>query len=120
MRGAVVFLMFISTIVAPTTGYAAPRYDGVWSVSVITEKGDCAASYRYPMLVANGVVGNAGSADIAVRGSVAPSGAVRVVVSQGNSSASGYGRLFATAGRGLWRGGACSGSWTAERRNSSW
>jgi len=105
-------------VIAATSGYAASRYDGVWSVSVVTDKGDCAASYRYPMLVNNGIVGNAGSADILVRGNVAPSGAVRVVVTQGNSSAAGYGRLLGTVGRGSWRGGSCSGSWTAERRNS--
>jgi hypothetical protein len=120
MRSIFALLACALAVVATTASYAASRYDGIWSVSLITDKGDCTASYRYPMLVANGVVGNAGSADIVVRGSVAPSGAVRVVVRQGNTSAAGYGRLFAAVGRGSWRGASCSGSWTAERRNSQW
>ena len=33
-----------------------PRYDGLWSVSIVTTKGDCIASYRYPMRIANGIL----------------------------------------------------------------
>ena len=49
---------------ATTAGFAMPRYDGLWSVSIVTTKGDCIASYRYPMRIANGILANGG--DIAI------------------------------------------------------
>ena len=115
---SIIPLLIASSIgVATSPSYAASRDDGLWSVSVVTDRGDCAPSHRYPMLVTNGVGGNVGSADIVAHGSVAPSGAVSVVVSLSNSSAIGYGRLSGPTGRGSWRGAFCSGSWTAERHN---
>jgi len=39
-------------------------------------------------------------------------------VSAGGKSATGIGRLAGNEGGGMWTGGACSGSWTAERRSS--
>jgi len=104
--------------VAATASFAVPRYDGVWSVSIVTHKGDCVASYRYPMRIANGVVGNAGNLMITVSGKVAPSGAVTVRVSHGDTSAKGSGHLSGNTGRGSWNGASCAGSWTAERRSS--
>ena len=53
-----------------------PRYDGLWSVSIVTKKGDCIASYRYPMRIANGVLANGGDIAIDVSGRVAADGAV--------------------------------------------
>ena len=58
--------------------FAVPRYDGVWSVSIFTTKGDCIASYRYPMRIANGVLANGGDIAINVAGRVAPNGLVTV------------------------------------------
>ena len=51
----------------------------LWSVSIVTKKGDCIASYRYPMLIANGVLANGGAIAIDVRGRVAADGAITVV-----------------------------------------
>ena len=84
----------------------------------LTKKGDCVASYRYPMRIANGFLANGGAIALTVSGKVAPSGAVIVKVSNGTTSAVGSGRLAANAGGGSWRGASCSGSWTAERRSS--
>jgi len=112
--GAVALL---AATVTATTSMALPRYDGVWSVSIVTVKGDCLASYRYPIRIANGVLANGGALDINVRGRVAASGAITVSVSHGTTSAAGSGHLSGNAGRGSWRGGSCSGSWTAERRS---
>ena len=80
-------------------------------------KGDCVASYRYPMLIDHGVLANGGAIALNVSGRVASSGAVRVFVSSGDKSATGYGRLAGNTGGGSWRGASCSGSWTAERRS---
>jgi len=97
---------------------AAPRYDGMWSVSIVTEKGDCDRGYRYPIRIANGTLVNGGSDPFTISGTVAPSGAITVTVSHGGKSASGSGRLAGDTGEGRWTGGSCSGSWTAERRSS--
>jgi len=99
-----------------TPSVAMPRFDGVWSVSLVTTRGDCIASYRYPIQISNGIVANGGALAIDVRGKVAADGAVTVLVSHGDQRAAGFGRLSATIGSGSWRGAGCSGSWTAERR----
>jgi hypothetical protein len=109
-------LIVASVGFAATPGFAVPRYDGTWSVSIVTRKGDCIASYRYPMLIANGVLANAGALAINVSGRVAASGAVKVTVSSGDKSATGYGKLAGNTGGGSWTGAGCSGFWTAERR----
>ncbi len=111
-------LLAAAALAAATGSFAMPRYDGLWSVSIVTEKGSCDRGYRYPVRIANGVLINAGDSAITVSGRVAPSGAVTVVVSNGSSTASGSGRLSGDSGAGTWRGGTCSGSWTAERRNA--
>jgi hypothetical protein len=111
-------LIAASAALAANTSFAVPRYDGVWSVSIFTTKGDCIASYRYPMRIANGVLANGGDLAINVSGRVAPSGAVRVTLSHGDTRAAAAGRLSGGFGGGSWSGASCSGSWTAQRRSS--
>jgi len=118
IRWTAMAVIAASAALAATPSFAVPRYDGLWSVSIVTKKGDCVASYRYPMRIANGLLGNGGNLVLTVSGKVAPSGAVIVKVSSGTTSAIGSGRLAANAGSGSWRGASCSGSWTAERRSS--
>ncbi len=102
---------------AVSPSFAGQRYDGLWSVSIVTTRGDCIASYRYPMRIANGILVNAGDIVIDVSGKVASSGAIKVTVSHGDTSATGSGRLSGASGQGFWSGASCSGSWTAERRS---
>ena len=98
--------------------FAGPAYDGVWSVLVHTEKGDCDPGYRYPIRISNGHLANAGDAAFTITGAVAPNGAITVTVAAAGKSASGSGRLAGSEGGGSWTGGSCSGSWTAERRGA--
>jgi hypothetical protein len=105
-----------SAIIASTASFAVPRYDGLWSVSIITEKGDCDRGYRYPVRISNGTLANAGDTVFTITGKVGGAGAIIVTVSGGGRSASGSGRLAGNMGTGSWTGGACSGSWTAEKR----
>jgi hypothetical protein len=98
--------------------FAVPAYDGVWSVLIHTEKGDCDPGYRYPVRIFNGHLANAGDAAFTITGTVAPTGAITVTVSAAGKSANGSGRLAGTEGSGSWTGGSCSGSWTAERRGA--
>jgi hypothetical protein len=98
---------------------AMPRYhDGLWSVSIVTERGDCDRGYRYPIRITNGMLTNPGDQVFTITGKVAPTGAIVVTVSAGNKSATGTGRLAGDIGAGSWTGGSCSGSWTAERRGA--
>jgi hypothetical protein len=101
----------------PFTARAANSYDGNWSVTIMTQTGNCPSSLRYAVRVAKGrVYGDDQSYD--VNGSVASNGATRVTVSEKGQSASGTGRLSGNAGAGRWRTstGQCSGQWTAARR----
>ena len=88
---------------ATTAGFAMPRYDGLWSVSIVTTKGDCIASYRYPMRIANGILANGGDILVDVTGRVGGDGLVTVILSHGDTRASGFGRLAANTGAGTWR-----------------
>jgi hypothetical protein len=101
----------------PSAAPAASSYDGAWSVTIITQAGNCPSSLRYGVRVARGrVYGDDQSYQ--VNGTVAANGATRVTVSEKGQSASGIGRLSGNAGVGRWRTstGECSGQWTAERR----
>jgi hypothetical protein len=117
-RLAAGILVAASINLATTASFAMPRYDGLWSVSIVTKKGDCIASYRYPMRIDKGVLGNGGDIALNISGRVADNGTVKVAVSHGDSRAIGLGHLSGTSGSGSWSGASCSGSWTAERRNS--
>ena len=120
VSGALFALVAASATVATTSSYAVPAYDGLWSVSIVTEKGDCDRGYRYPIRIQNGSLANAGSVTaITINGKVQPTGAITVIVSSGSKSATGSGRLSGDLGEGHWTGGVCSGSWTAERRTSN-
>jgi hypothetical protein len=105
-----------SAMTASTASLAVPRYDGLWSVSIVTEKGDCDPGYRYPIRISNGMLANAGDSVFTISGKVGGTGAITVTVSGGGRSAIGSGRLAGNMGVGSWTGGACSGSWSAERR----
>ena len=105
-----------AAVAAPARASTVASYNGDWSVVITTQKGECDRAYRYPLKIHNGVVAYGGGADFTVSGKVAKNGAVTVKVSRGSQSAAGSGRLAENAGNGEWSGGACSGTWTAERR----
>jgi hypothetical protein len=118
-RGALFALVAASATVATTSSYAVmPGYDGLWSVSIVTEKGACDRGYRYPIRISKGVLANAGDVAVNIAGKVMPTGAVTVMVSAAGKNANGTGRLSGNLGEGSWSGGDCSGTWTAERRPS--
>jgi len=96
---------------------AAPSYDGLWSVVIVTETGTCDRAYRYRIRISNGTLINAGDEAFVISGKVSANGSVSVRVSHGEKHASGSGRLSGNAGAGSWTGGDCAGTWEAERRN---
>ena len=114
---ALTALSFAGALSAVAPAAATPNYDGLWSVVIVTQKGTCDRAYRYPVRISNGAVQNDGPSLINVSGKVGGNGAVTVLVSAGDKSASGTGKLSGKAGGGKWSGGECAGIWEAERRD---
>src|SRR5580698_1518970 len=104
-RSALFALAAAAATLVSTTGFAAPRYDGLWSVSVVTEKGDCDRGYRYPIRISNGQLVNAGDTAFTISGKVGQTGAITVMVAAAGKSANGSGQLAGNAGGGHWTGG---------------
>jgi hypothetical protein len=122
-RGIATALVAVSATLALSattlaTPAGEPPFDGMWSVLIMTQKGNCDPGYRYPIRISHGILQNAGSAGFTISGKVAPTGAITVTLSAGDKTATGVGRLAANEGGGQWQGGTCSGNWTAERRGS--
>ena len=116
VTAAAIAAALVATI--PFAARAANSYDGMWTVTIMTQSGTCPSSLRYGVRVDRGRV-LADGQSYQVNGTVAPNGATRVTVSEQGQSASGTGRLSGNAGAGRWRTstGQCAGQWTAERRN---
>lgn len=118
--GGVVTAAAIAAALVAAIPFAAQaaNYDGIWTVTIYTQVGNCPSTLRYGVRVVRGrVVGDDQSYQ--VNGTVAPNGATRVIVSEKGQSASGVGRLSGNAGAGRWRtsAGECAGQWTAQRRS---
>jgi hypothetical protein len=128
---AVLMALAVADLAATATvasAQAAPKrvmharshaFDGLWSVSILTQAGPCSASYRYPARIIGGQVMQTGNDfSYQISGAVVASGAILVTVSQGGQSATGYGRLRGASGGGRWTaaGNQCYGTWTALRR----
>jgi hypothetical protein len=101
---------------------AAPgvaQFDGNWSVSIVTDSGECDRGYRYALRIAGGKI-YYDNPSFDISGQVNPGGQVRVVVRAGSQVAVGTGRLSRDYGTGTWSGQSstsrCSGHWEAERR----
>jgi hypothetical protein len=120
LRSGLAMLVAAAAVVSAASSVSARTvFDGRWSVLIITEKGHCDRGYRYSIDIRNGIIHYDGDV-VDVTGRVTSNGAVRVVVSRGNLSANGRGRIGRTFGQGVWRGAgqgeSCSGRWEAERR----
>jgi hypothetical protein len=95
------------------------RFDGNWSVEVVTEQGACDRAYRYAVIVQNGRTRYGGPENFNVNGQVSPNGSVSASISRGQDRANVSGRLSGATGRGTWStsgGRVCSGYWNAEKR----
>src|SRR6516165_3400862 len=104
---------------ASPSAVASTRFDGAWSVLIVTDQGTCDRAYRYALRIADGKV-YYDDPSFNVSGSVNARGQVHVGVDAGGQSANGYGRLSGNFGEGSWSGRSstsqCSGHWEAERR----
>ncbi len=102
-------LLLVGFMIAP----AAASFDGTWNVSIITKSGTCEAAPPLSIQISNGKV--VADPALGISGHVAESGGIFVSIKNGIQKAVGAGRLAATSGSGTWRGGPCSGTWTAQR-----
>jgi hypothetical protein len=100
-----------------TSGLAAPLppYDGMWSVSIVTDQGFCNNGYKYSIHIKDSALSNGGDAPGIISGTVTGRGSLSVAIVHGYNSATGSGRLSARNGNGTWKAASCSGYWTAER-----
>ena len=100
-------------------GAVPERFDGTWSVEIITEAGPCDRAYRYPVKIEGGRARFVGSAFV-IRGSVARNGTLKGSISAGATTADVVGRLGTNGfGNGTWTAAGsldCRGRWNAERR----
>jgi hypothetical protein len=101
----------------------ATRFDGNWSVLVVTETGNCDRAYRYPVGVVGGIVRytpQPGAPTVDLSGRVDANGRVNVRIRRGADTLTAMGRIEDGRGSGTWRTPTrgCSGYWQAERRGS--
>ncbi len=120
LAGVLLAFVLSGSLAAPVKAQAA--FDGLWSVLIITEQGNCDRGYRYAIRIKGGRVTHADPANSSFRinGRVRNNGATQVSVARGDQSANGTGRIGRENGAGRWKSskGECSGTWQAERRGS--
>jgi hypothetical protein len=96
---------------------AGSRFDGMWNLTFVTQRGACDPIYNFTVDVLNGSITHPNI--LTFKGRVAQSGAVRAAVRVGQRYASGSGRLSGVSGQGVWSGysdvSRCAGTWTARR-----
>jgi hypothetical protein len=104
---------------APAAQAQTNRFDGTWSVEVVTEQGACDRAYRYSVIVENGRARYGGPEAFDISGSVQANGTVSATIARGQDRANVRGRLSGRTGTGTWStsgGRVCSGNWNAEKR----
>jgi hypothetical protein len=124
IRNKVATILLTATVTAAvltqaTYVRAATKFDGNWSLVVVTRNGPCDAAYRFSGQILNGAVVYSGIGSVAVAGRVRPSGAASLRVASGQSFAVASGHMTTMHGGGTWYGrtseGRCSGTWSAAR-----
>lgn len=124
IRHTAATILVIATIAAAaltqaTYVRAATKYDGAWSIVIVTRTGPCNQAYRFNGQIQNGIIYYSGGGPITFNGRVRSNGAARVRVSGGSNYAVANGRLTSGRGSGTWRGqssdGYCTGTWSATR-----
>ncbi|BCM85528.1 hypothetical protein NS228_02320 [Methylobacterium indicum] len=97
---------------------SANRFDGAWSVVATAETGTCTGPYRYPIVIRDGVVDDAGGNGVDASGRAGADGRITGTIRSGLASVSVTGRLRGAAGQGRWSLAGispCAGRWTARR-----
>lgn len=108
-------------LLIPQVQAKASKFDGRWSIEVITENGGCDRAYRYSIMIEDGKARYGGREAFTVTGQVAPNGTVNGSISHGQDRAEVTGRLDGNLGTGTWKAAGtsrtCEGRWNAEKRS---
>jgi hypothetical protein len=107
--------LLAATLATSALAASVPPYDGMWSVSIVTEQGICSNGFKYSINIKDSTLSNGGDAPVMISGTVTGLGSLSVAIVQGYNSATGSGQLSARNGNGKWKAASCSGYWTAER-----
>jgi hypothetical protein len=117
---AAAFFSISPSSMAPSFAQAQAGFDGMWTILIVTESGECDRAYRYAVQIDHGRLVYDGGAGVELSGTVDRSGRIAATVQRGAQGAVGTGRLAGDRGRGTWQGKSsssqCSGYWEAERR----
>jgi hypothetical protein len=99
-----------------TSATARTLYDGPWTVTMRTTRGDCSTSFFFGVTVINGTVSQSGGG-FTLTGQVSQRGAVRAAIGSGDQVAHASGQLARSRGGGSWvsPGRGCAGRWSAVR-----
>ena len=91
------------------------KFDGAWSVHLVSRGGLCGSGTSQVLTVRNGRVRAGGS--VSVSGQVGLSGFVSLALQRSGIQGSASGTLSGASGSGSWSVSSlgCSGSWTARR-----
>jgi hypothetical protein len=57
-------LAFVITVSTINIADARTAYDGSWSLSIVTQSGDCAPTYQFQLQVIDGIVSYQGPANV--------------------------------------------------------
>src|SRR3954451_15959880 len=119
MRKPIVVALALATgVVSSGSALADPgRFDGTWSVSLVSSGGLCGSGASETLMVRDGSV-RAGGNGVSVSGEVGSGGSVSLSLQKSGVQGSASGRLSGSSGSGSWSVASlgCSGRWTAQRR----
>ena len=115
-----VLALGLGALLSGSASAGPAKFDGVWSVSLVSSGSLCGSGASSTLMVQNGSV-RAGGSGVSVSGQVGPSGSVSLALQktlqksgvQGTAS----GKLSGASGSGSWSVSSlgCSGRWTAQR-----
>jgi hypothetical protein len=111
--------IFAAVLASGAAQAQTTKFDGHWSVEVVTQKGECGV-YRWPVIVQHGRARYGGPEAFTVTGAISADGRVSGAITRGQDRAVVTGRLSNGRGSGTWTASGssrnCSGRWNAEKR----
>ncbi len=103
---------------APSSVFAAGKYDGVWSVQGTTDVGDCAKTFSGEIEVRDNDIVSSTAEGARIVGAIDATNAVWARLTGGKGVARASGKAGGAAASGAWSSGSayCGGRWTARRK----
>ena len=110
-------------LIALTCGSSLPalaraKFDGQWSVAATVDDGGCTGPYRYPIVIRDGIVDDAGDNGVDASGRAGADGRIVGTIRNGLANIVVEGRLRNATGSGRWNLTGplpCTGRWTAKK-----